>query len=77
MENVSILQARVPDSTHEATESHYIGPSQSNFSILDIFAVYDMWNVDILVRKIVIRGVTTKNETQNAFLIFWSSKIFN
>ena len=24
MENVSILQARVPDSTHEATESHYI-----------------------------------------------------
>ena len=29
-----------------------------------------MWNVHILVRKIVIRGVKTKNETQNAFSIF-------
>ena len=54
-----------------------IGPSQSNFSILDIFAVYDIWNVHILVQKIVIRGVKTKNETQNAFSIFWSSKILN
>ena len=54
-----------------------IGPSQSNFWILDIFAVYVMWNVHILVRKIVIRGVKTKNETQNVFSIFWSSKILN
>ena len=46
------------------------------FLILDIFTVYDMWNIHILVRKIVIHGVKTKNETQNAFSIFWSSKIF-
>ena len=45
------------------------GPSQSNFSILDIFAVYDIWNVHILVRKIVIRGVKTKNETTAQWIL--------
>ena len=38
-----------------------IGPSRTNFSILDIFAVDNMWNIHILVRKIGVREVTTKN----------------
>ena len=57
---------------------HYlIGPLLNNFSNLDIFTVDDIWNVHILVRRNVIRGVKTKNEVQNAFWIFWSSKIFS
>ena len=53
-----------------------IGPLRINFSILDIFAV-DMWNVHILVQKIVIREVETINEGQNAFSIFWSSNMLS
>ena len=51
---------------------HYgsIGPLRNNFSNLDIFAVDDIWNVHILVRRNVIRGIKTKNEVQNSFWIF-------
>ena len=39
-----------------------IGPLRTNFSNLDIFAVDDIWNVHILVRRNVIRGVKAKKE---------------
>ena len=40
------------------------------FRIWTFFAVDDIWNVHILVRRNVIRGVKTKNEVQIAFWIF-------
>ena len=53
------------------------GLLRTNFSILDIFAVVDMWNVHIWVKKILIREVKTKNLQQNGFMIFWSFNILS